>query len=361
MSNANPTVESIVYRYFIKYYRLNGAIPYAYCNVNSNQLNIYIDLYGLYRTIYSRSFRTNITDYVSFTSCIVNMCAHYRAFFKRMGVYTKIFLISSFNTPSSILSTIPDYNKTMVEKRQNQVIAEMMSFNFDLLKIISPYLPDIFFLETEFESSVLMYELMTRESNVPNLIISTDLYPLQLCTLFDNTSYIWPMRVFSNDEFEDISPICPPRDHSEHALSFSYITQRKNGKTTSERLGGGVIPSNYMLLEALNQFKERDLKLLTNVKSATHIINDTPGALENKLHPYDIFGLLQEKLGANDPDITTKVLTRYHALDVEYQHSIYKESLECTTLHYDNLTDPDALNLINEKYFKNNPLDLLRL
>ena len=152
----------------------------------------------------------------------------------------------------------------MEDLTQNKVIADMMNFNYDLLKILSPYLPDIFFLETKFESSVLMYELMTREEG-PNLIISTDLYPLQLCTLFDNTAYIWPMRIKSNyNEFEDISPICPPRGHSEHNLSYTYINRRKHGKTTSEQLEGGVTPSNYVLLQALNQFKERDLKPLLN-------------------------------------------------------------------------------------------------
>lgn len=359
-NNSNPTVESIIYRYFIKYNRLSGAIPYAFQDNNSNVLNIYIDLYGMYRTIYSRSFRTTITDYTSFTSTVVNMCAHYREFFKRIGVWTKIFIISSFNTPISTVEVIPDYNHTMLEKEKNSVISDMMNFNFELLRILSPYLPDIFFLETQFESSALMYELMTRESG-PNLIISTDLYPLQLCTLFDNTAYIWPMKIFnSNNEYEDISPICPPRSHSEHNISYAYINRRKHGKTTSEQLEGSVTASNYVLLQALNQFKERDLKLLLNSRIATRVINETPGALEYKLRPMDIANSL-EKFIATDPNFMVTLNNRYNALNVEYQHILYTNSVECSTLHYENLSDPDALNLINDKYFKNNPLDIFRI
>ena len=143
MNDYIPSISGIIHKYFVRYDRLMGAIPYAYSDLNIKQLNIYIDLFGLYKTIYSRSYRTTINDYVEFTSGIVNLCSHYRAFFKRNGVYTKIFLISSFNTPSNIKSILPEYNKTMEDKRQNKVIGEMMDFNLNLLEILCPYLPDI--------------------------------------------------------------------------------------------------------------------------------------------------------------------------------------------------------------------------
>ena len=366
MSNfTNPSVESIVYRYFVRYNRLSGAIPYAFSDVNSKVLNIYVDLYGLYRTIYSRSYRTNVTDYVSFTSSIVSLCGHYRTFFKNMGVHTKIFLISSFNTPSFIKGELPEYNATMDEKRSNKVISDMMDFNLGLLEILCPYLPDIFYLKTEFESAVLMYEIMQREGDIPSLIITTDLYPLQLCTMWNNTALLWPRwSKTSNSTAEDISAICPPRGHFEHEKSFAYIIQRTNGKTTSDTIRGAVIPSNFMLLEAMNQFKDRDLKLLLNVKVASKLINETPGGLETKLYPQDIFNRLKvdEAAGYNlDTTIFDKIQERFRALDVGFQYSLFKESMECATLHYENLSDPDALNLINSKYFSSNPLDLLRL
>ena len=366
MSNfTNPTVESITYRYFVRYSRLSGAIQYAFSDVNSNVLNIYVDLYGFYRTIYSRSYRTNVTDYVSFTSSMISLCAHYRSFFKSIGVHTKIFLISSFNTPGYIKRTLPEYNTTMDDKRTNKVISDMMDFNLGLLEIMCPYLPDIFFLKTEFESSVLMYEIMNREGDIPSLILTTDLYPLQLCTMKDNVALLWPRwSKTQNGETEDISAICPPRGHFEHDKSFAYIIQRINGKTTSDTIRGAVIPSNFMLLEAMNQFKDRDLKLLLNVKTASKLINTTPGGLETKLYPQDIFNRLQADEASGyqlDTAIFDKIQERFKALDVGFQHILFKESFEYVTMHYENLSDPDALNLINSKYFANNPLDLLRL
>lgn len=366
MSNfTNPSVESIISRYFVRYNRLSGAIPYAFSDVNSNVLNIYVDLYGLFRTIYSRSYRTNVTDYVAFTSSIVSLCAHYRTFFKSRGVHTKIFLISSFNTPSFVKAELPEYNITMDDKRSNKVISDMMDFNLGLLDILCPYLPDIFFLKTEFESAVLMYEIMNREGNIPSLILTTDLYPLQLCTMKDNVALLWPRwSRAENGMVEDISAICPPRGHFEHEKSFAYIIQRTNGKTTSDTIRGAVIPSNFMLLEAMNQFKDRDLKVLLNVKIASKLINETPGGLETKLYPQDIFNRLKAEEAAGyhlDTTIFDKIQERFRALDLSFQHNIFKQNIECVTFHYENLSDPDALNLINSKYFANNPLDLLRL
>jgi len=358
MSAGAPTIEDICRRYYIRYSRLKGAIPYAFANNDPREgINIFIDLYGLYHTIYSRTFRTQITDYVSFTSQMVNLCSHYRGFFKYIGVPTKIFLISSFNTPSYIKnSLIPEYNKTMDEKRNNKLISEMMNFNFELLDILCPYLPDIFFLQTEFESTVLMYEIMNREVR-PNLIISTDLYPLQLCTVVPNTAFITPIWIRNeNGETEDISPICPPCGHPEHELSFTYIIRRKNGKTLSEGMRGSVIASNYVLLQALNQCKDRDIPVLYNSRTAAKMINEVPGMEGQKIFPQDLKYLFE-----GNEETFDLILRRFRALDFGFQNVIFRESLECKTLHYENLSDPDAVNLINSKYFQNNPLDLLRL
>lgn len=357
MSAGAPTIEDICRRYYIRYSRLKGAIPYAFANNDPREgINIFIDLYGLYHTIYSRTFRTQITDYVSFTSQMVNLCSHYRGFFKYIGVPTKIFLISSFNTPSYIKNFLPEYNKTMDEKRNNKLISEMMNFNFELLDILCPYLPDIFFLQTEFESTVLMYEIMNREVR-PNLIISTDLYPLQLCTVVPNTAFMTPIWIRNeNGETEDISPICPPYSHPEHELSFTYTIRRKSGKTFSEGMRGSVIASNYVLLQALNQCKDRDLPILYNSRTAAKMINEVPGMEGQKVFPQDLQYLFE-----GNKETFDLILRRFRALDFGFQNVIFKESLEYKTLHYENLSDPDAVNLINSKYFQNNPLDLLRL
>lgn len=356
ISQAIP-LEQLMVRNLIRYERLDSAIPYAFWNCNSNKLNIYIDLYGFYRTLYSRHQRTLITDPMGFTSSIIDLCVHYRGYFKRYGITTKIFLISSYNTPEH--TGITNYNPEMKQKLKLAGVRGNIEFNLEILNILCPYLPDIFFLKTEFESSVLMNELIIREGNTPSLIISTDLLPIQLCSIHENVAYIWPFKIKSGNDIEDISPICPPRNHSEHELSFSYIIRRKQGKTTSDRISTSVIASNFVLLEALFKFEDRKFPTLMSKTAATRIIIETPGGTETKLYPRDIFS---HPLLANKPEeFLRNIELRFNALDVGIQSNFFNSSIEYSTLKYENLTDPDALNLINSKYFANNPLNLFLL
>ena len=53
--------------------------------------------------------------------------------------------------------------------------------------------------------------------------------------------------------------------------------------------------------------------------------------------------------------------SRYKAIDAIYQSMFFKESTEYLTLSYDNLVDPEAINVINTEFFSKNPLDLSRL
>lgn len=352
-------IEDILIRYFVKYDTLDSLISYAFEGSNENSLNIFIDLYGLYHTIYSRNFRTNIIDYTSFTSSIINMCVHYRSYFRGLGVHTKIFLISSFNLPKTTLENIPYYNKTMTEKIKNNIVSDAMDLNLNLLELLCPYLPDIFFIKTDFESAVIMNEIIDRERTsenkcIPALIVSTDIYPIQLCAIKENVSYIWPRKIHA----EDISLICPNFRHSEFINNFWSIITHKIGNSMSTEKVRCISPSNLMLLLALNHFKDRDLPVIVNMTKAKRIISEVIGFNSMKLTMQSLFDM-NPKIH-DELDFPT-VNYRYLALDIPYQSLVFKESVENTTLHYENLQDPGAVRMINDQYFTNNPIDILRI
>lgn len=358
MYDRSVTVDEIMFRYFVKYDRLDQLIPYAFEGSDDIVLNIFIDLYGLYHTLYSRQYRTNVIDYTSFTVILINMCAHYRTYFKSLGVHTKIFLVSSFNTPKSTLDIIPEYNKTMVDKLKNNVVSEMMNLNLGLLDILCPYLPDIFFIKTEFESTVVINEVIDRENinhSIPSLIISTDMFPLQLCAYRPNVSFLWPRKAYDGD----MSIICPSNTSKTFQNDFWGVVTRKSGNSMSYEKVGMISPSNLMLLLALNHYKDRDFPIITNVTKASRLISQTIGYDSIKLSPQTVFEL-------NKPSDTKNmdwglIEKRYQALDIQYQSFLFKESLENSTLHYTNLEDPEAIRMINDQYFSNNPIDIFRL
>ena len=84
----------------------------------------------------------------------------------------------------------------------HDVMDEMTKTNFDILNLICPYLPDIHFIPTDYETSVVMGYLIQNQSDmsIPNLIISKDIYPLQMVTQYPNTYYVRPYKEEKGNE-----------------------------------------------------------------------------------------------------------------------------------------------------------------
>lgn len=352
------STEQIITRYFVKYNQLRNLIFGAFSGSRATEVNMFIDLYGLYKTMFSRTYRTDVSDYTAFTSTIINMCAHYRGFFKGMGVYTKFFIISSYNIPEINTRFVAGYNKSMKEKLMNQQVKEMVEINKELLSILCPYLPDIHFLQTEFESTVLIHEIIEKEikegNNNPNIILSTDLYPIQLCNCFPNTIFLRPRKA----KGEDFSMCTVPNDAPEFDINFwSMVALERDGLRDNVKLTR-VSPANFVLLMSMTRFPERNFKSLINTTVAEKTILEI--ARDSKI------GYNVEALYSANPDLYNRfpketLNARYKCLAVQYQVSLFRESLEATTLHYENLQDPNAVNMINDKYFSNNPIDVFRL
>ena len=355
MYESNISVEGVIYRYFVKYDRLNELISYTYSGSNDTSINIFIDLYGIYHTLFSRQYRTIVVDYVSFTSLVINMCAHYRSFFRFIGVSTKIFIISSFNIPQDSLALVPEYNNIMVNKLQNKLISEMVELNTGLLELICPYLPDIHFIKTNFESSIVMNDIMNREGDIHSLIITTDSYPLQLTAIRNKVSLIWPIKTLRGDE----SIICPHNMHSEAKFNFwSTVTRKFKNNASTQKLAS-ISPSNLVLLESLNRFPDRCLPVIFNISRSIKLISSIIGYDSIKLTPQILFDTISEKEFRNID--TNLIINRYKTLDIQYQNILYNQSLEPKLLHYENLEDNNAINMINDKYFSNNPIDIFNL
>lgn len=345
-------VEDIINGFCVKYNVLDYLIPYAYKGSNTNQLNIFIDLYGIYKTILSRHTQIVIGDQTSITTNIINICAHYRNYFKYFGVYTKFFIISSFNVPKYNTSIYPEYNKTIVEKLNVKSIKKILDINISLLELICPYLPDIFFIKSEEESSMVMNHIMNKENpNIQSLIISKDIYVAQLCANRLNTSMIVPKKHWG----EDNSDIICSKMHPEHKISFWRVIGQKGYKSISYDKLYNVETSNFALLGALNLIKDRDIKVLYNISTAINIITSTLGNETNIITPSILFSM--------NTNLDNKELIdmRYKIIDINYQYLMYYEGVEAKCLHYENLVNPSAIQTINDKYFKNNPIDIYRL
>ena len=358
MNSDQIPVEFIVSRYMVKYVRLDQLIQFAFKGSEATHINLYIDLYGLYRTLMSRNYRTDMSDYTALTVSIINICAHYRAYFKRIGVSTTIFLISSYNLPEESLQLIPAYNKTFQEKLQSKSLREMIELNIELLDILCPYLPSIYFIKTQFESATMINYLVRTEclkgNEDPNIIISSDLYPIQLVNKYNNTVFLRPIKQYH----EDNSVITLPKDSEGFDEMFWAVVTRSRSKIgVSEHLGD-IRACNFEYLQILNSFPERNLPVILNITMAKrYIMQATNGA--NIPLTLDMLYELSPDLSNRVPMETIR--PRWKVLNLEYQDASFRNSLEPKITHYEDLSDPGAVQMINSKYFANNPIDLLRL
>lgn len=350
-------VDKVVSRYMVRYNRLADLIGAAFEGSTATSVNLYIDLYGLYRGLYSRKGLTSLKDYTAFTSTVINMCGHYRAFFKNIRVWCKIFLISSFNVPEANGKFVANYNLRMIEKLQMNTVSDMMNTNRELLDTLCKYLQDIHFLETEFESTVLIRNIILKElasgNKNPNIILSDDIMPIQLCGEFENTVYLKPHKVDGND----ISLITYPQNHINFTSSFwGMICKRDSLENNVQNMS--ISPINFSLVAAINRLPERNIKQLKTMTIANRIIYNAIGEAKTKLDPTTLYNISVE---ANSIAPLHTVDSRYKAIDAVYQSMLFKESTEFLTLSYDNLIDPEAINMINTEFFSKNPLDLSKL
>lgn len=357
-NDATVPVEYLIARYFVKYQRLNALIPFAFHKSTAKVVNLYVDMYGLYKTIFSRTYRTDISDYTAFTSTLINLCSHYRSYFKGIGVYTNIWIISSYNVPELSCRFVANYNKTFQDKLKNTSVKEMVELNSQLLEILCPYLPNIYFIKTSFESTVAMNFIIKKEiasgNTNPNIILSSDIYPLQLCTEFDNTVLLRPVKF----KGEDCSSITTPKNDLRFNKSFWWVIQEARGNLASDANSITVSPRNFVILQALNRFPERNFQNLISVSVANRLIENVAGTEPIKVS-IDMLYDANPELNTRVPK--TQIESRYKTLDVEYQSYLFDESIESKVLHYENLNDPNAVQLINSQYFDKNPIDLFRL
>jgi hypothetical protein len=101
------------------------------------------------------------------------------------------------------------------------------------------------------------------------------------------------------------------------------------------------------------------MPLIYNVSISCKLISQILGFDSIKLTPQSLFDLLPiESFNGVDLNLITN---RYKVLDVQYQNILYSNSVESKTIHYENLEDNNAINLINDKYFRDNPIDIFRL
>jgi hypothetical protein len=353
-------IESIVFTNAVKKDRMRELINYAFVGSKATKINVYIDLYPIIRSMYADSYQVVVDDYIGLSAYLINLCGHYRSFFKYFyRVDTVFYLVMGKNCPGINNQLVPNYNAVMNNRLMGPIrsaMDEISNTNIGILNILCPYLPDIHFIRSirNYEVAVIIADIIEKlNDGQPNLIISKDLYPLQLCYMYPYTSYLYPRKTRTEGDMSIMVPILEKTQEFRYQF-WNIVAERRKIKVDSLL---NINPVNFTLYSAMTRFPERNVLPITRtqaeaVKFILKLGGDRLPVLPSQLD-YD------QEISMAIP--TSIVQARYKALDVQYILQFYREDVECRDIKIQNLDDNGTIANINAKYFGNNPIDINRL
>jgi len=325
----------------------------VYAKSNASTINIYIDMYSMIKSLYSNR-EYEINDYAALTACIINMCAHYREFFKtRYKTKSRFFIVYSKNCSYMNNQFYSEYNyKNLGMFNANKKIDDMVKNNIELLKTLCPYLDDIHFIPGTFETGVIIYDLMCRNELIddsPHMIITKDKYNYQLATARNDVTILRPKKSNGEDMSYSISY---------NNLIFTYYNERNFKMKEPNMLSSALVS----LIMTLSSVPERNIKSLFNISRTIKILNKAVKGFKiidgyNSDTEVIWNGIYNDDFKIGYPTFEN----RFKAIDIRLQHSIFINTPEAKSIQFKNLVDPETVRSINNMYFKSTPLDLNRL
>lgn len=342
------TVENLITSYYIKYAKLSELTMQAYSGSKAETVNLIIDMYPIYRDLLLNPDKYEIEDKLSITYSIINMCAHYRDFYKSKGVYAMIYINSSFNRNPMNDILCRGYNEPMKTALMSNIqMKEFIEYNIDILNIVCDYLPNIFFNHTSYENGVLAKRIIVESYNdkVPNIILTKDLYQMQLLNSSDNACILRPLKHNGDNSY------CITDNQEVFWNTFCKV---RNIKTFE------VLPDPHFItiVNGLSRVPERFLK---GYMTAGSVVNKILSLISLNLisdSNIDVENIVNN-LQLNES--TPEIINRIKAIDLDFQYNVYMKDSEAIRFSRKNLYDPEGVKQLNETYFKNNLLDLDRL
>lgn len=356
--------QILVYNNFMKRIVLEQLTVKAFANTEagkSNTINIYIDMYKMLMDLYEPGLEVQHMNII--TSTVINLCAHIRSYYlERKGVYSKIFLVYSDISAAYYKTFCPHYNISNENKiASNQRMTDVINHNLDLLGILCPYLPDIYFIKGIYEPSVIILDLIYKEeldgNMSPNLVFTRDDTAMQLPACHPNTT------IFLDSKRTGISYI----SNTPLAISaYLYKTGRKKLLTSQAVINRiqTISPCLLSLIISLSNLPSRNIISIYDINKAINIVGSAV-ARGSILNGYSASpDLLYDGLFVGSECKVTKdtFSFRFKAIDLLSAHAEYMFTPFAKDTSYKiDLDDGDGVRAINNEYFRENPIDLNRL
>ena len=287
---------------------------------------------------------------------IINYCAHIRNYFNtRHKVYTNICLVYSSNDSINNTQFVPTYNYDYKARvKYNTKIKDNVEENMKLVRLLVPYLPNVFLKEGTVETSVIIHNIIQKKllGDNPSLVLSNSQIMYQLPVVNKDTIVIRKdLRFYKPGDFDKTYSY-----NSTNAL-HAYIYELKK-KNIREYLNQKTVS----FIMTLIGIPKRNIKSLCSYKTALTISKTVPLGCEfDSEILYDVCNdYYKSKYKKSVPIIKEQFDRTFKCVDLNYQYKLYKLLPEYKEESFtkQNLDDVEGVQYINNKYFKDSPLNL---
>lgn len=361
-SNYFPSIADILYGSYIRYDRMFEMTKFAfYGKTDSDSINIFIDLYSIYKSLYTRGTNITINDSYAIASCSINLAIHLRAYFEtRHGVSSKIYLVYGGARPSHIMyEEFPGYNsKNILMEDSNSYIKQLIADNLDVIRIITPYLYDIFsVVDFENEFSVIVSSIINKSDHAPNIVYTKDPLAYQLVAFKPRTFIYRPKKQGNADTSWVVT-----KSTLYNAYRYGELGLTKQFETTLHH-------QMFSIYQAIAGVKSRSIPSIKNGNTTVTLLekaireNMFPNGYNASFTMLDIYNSPLCKLINDKNTSPIEIVQRFRSIDLTYQTGIYEASANCIKASEGliNLYNPQEVRNINDRYFTVYPLDLNRV
>ena len=326
-----------------------------YGKTDSNDVNVYIDVYSILRGLYSRGSNLEVADSYAIASCIINLAIHIRAYFNtRHMVATKIYIVYGGARPNSATITFGQYNVRNIElEESNQYLNQLIKDNMDVIKILCPYLYDIFaVIDYENEFFTIVSNLIdVSKSEAPNIIYSKDQLSYQLVAYKPYTFMYRPKKRGNDDSSWVVTK------------STLYNAYRYGEMNLTKEFDVNLNVAAFSLYQSIAGVKSRSMPSIKNANTAAILLEKSvnEGLFNMGFNATSVVHSISTMSG--HPVFNQDLINRFLAIDLIHQTTIYSISPHAISVSEGiiNLYNPQEIRNINDKYFQNYPLDLNRV
>ena len=341
----DDNILNFIYSYYVKYSRFTELINKEFAGSSATEVNLLIDVGDILCKVeaYSRMYNVPPSNDLVLMAGLINLVAHYRQFFKtRYGCTTKIWLIDSRDNSIS-----PLYDKSFRPK----IPGEQYMIDGSIFDAMCRYIPDVQYVYGRVDfATIASFIIGYHDSIFPYIALTKDPYEFQLCA----RKNVWVLRPKKKNK-DDISYLV----NNTNAIYYYCKETFKKIPCTMN------YPTDIIgIIMALTRVPTRGLKSMYSLDNALNILNyrisKSSVALKYPWDPQLFFNGLDQCVNRSINKDIPQLVNRFKAVDsVYFQLLGYKEMPESKIYNgIINLYDPKGMQEINEKYFKNYPLDL---